>query len=121
GVQTCALPISGSSSFNRSSKATEKTINMPAIRPMIMASVTPITSAPAVIPTSPPRIPLSTIERSFSPCLIQDIKNVPIPPAEAARQVVTSTLEVTAGSAESTEPPLNPNQPNHNKNAPTVA
>ena len=41
--------------------------------------------------------------------------------AEAARQVVTSTNEVAAGSAESTEPPLNPNQPSHSRNTPIVA
>ena len=35
------------------------------------------------------------------------------PPAAAAKQVVTSVSEVNSGSADNTEPPLNPNQPNH--------
>ena len=44
----------------------------------------------------------------------------PIPPAAAAKHVVTSVREVNAGSAESTEPPLNPNHPNHNINTPAA-
>ena len=35
--------------------------------------------------------------------------------------VVTNTLETSPGEALSTEPPLNPNQPNHNKKTPIVA
>ena len=45
----------------------------------------------------------------------------PRPPAAAARQVVTSTNEARAGSAERTEPPLNPNQPSHSRKTPMVA
>ena len=43
------------------------------------------------------------------------------PPAAAARQVVTSVNEVASGSAESTEPPLKPNQPNQRIRTPAVA
>ena len=35
------------------------------------------------------------------------------PPAAAAKHVVTKVNEVCSGSADKTEPPLNPNQPNH--------
>ena len=42
-------------------------------------------------------------------------------PAEAASEVVTNTRETVPGSALSTEPPLNPNQPNQSKNTPIVA
>src|SRR6187551_2236776 len=44
-----------------------------------------------------------------------------MPPAAADRQVVTRTRDVRAGSAERTEPPLNPNQPNHKRSTPIVA
>ena len=44
-----------------------------------------------------------------------------IPPAAAARQVVTNVREVNSGSADNTDPPLNPNQPNHKINTPAAA
>ena len=44
-----------------------------------------------------------------------------IPPAAAAKLVVTKTKEVVAGSAESTEPPLKPNQPNQRISTPPAA
>ena len=47
-------------------------------------------------------------------------KAAPIPPAAAARHVVTSTSEVLAGSADNTEPPLNPNQPNQSIRTPAA-
>lgn len=47
--------------------------------------------------------------------------NAPIPPDAAAIEVVTNTKDVAPGSAESTEPPLNPNQPSHKINTPAVA
>ena len=43
------------------------------------------------------------------------------PPAAAARQVVTSVSDVNSGSAESTEPPLNPNHPSQRINTPAAA
>ena len=46
--------------------------------------------------------------------------NEDTPPAAAAKQVVTVS-EVNAGSAESTEPPLNPNHPNQRISTPAVA
>ena len=42
-------------------------------------------------------------------------------PAAAARQVVTNVLDTASGSADSTEPPLNPNQPSHRQKTPIVA
>ena len=47
-------------------------------------------------------------------------KAAPIPPAAAARQVVTRTNEVFAGSADNTEPPLNPNHPNQSIKTPAA-
>ena len=50
-----------------------------------------------------------------------ETKKAASPPDAAARQVVTRVIEVREGSAERTEPPLNPNQPNHRMNTPAVA
>ena len=44
-----------------------------------------------------------------------------IPPAAAAKHVVTNVREVNSGSADNTEPPLKPNQPNHRINTPAAA
>src|SRR5690606_14299757 len=42
-------------------------------------------------------------------------------PPQAPSAVVTSTRETIPGSAERTEPPLKPNQPNQSRNTPMVA
>ena len=44
-----------------------------------------------------------------------------IPPAAAARQVVTNVSDVKVGSADKTDPPLNPNHPNHKIRTPADA
>ncbi len=111
----------GSSNFNLSTNATANTINAPAIKPITIASVTLMISAPAVIPTKPPRIPFKNIDKSYSLYLNKETKNADKPPEAAAKQVVTNTNDVFPGSAESTEPPLNPNQPSHKINTPAVA
>jgi hypothetical protein len=49
-----------------------------------------------------------------------DTKDAPNPPAAAARQVVTRTNDVFAGSADNTDPPLNPNHPSHNIRTPAA-
>ena len=48
------------------------------------------------------------------------VKAQAIPPAAAAKHVVTSTREVNAGSADNTEPPLNPNHPNQRISTPAA-
>jgi phosphoribosylaminoimidazolecarboxamide formyltransferase/IMP cyclohydrolase len=53
--------------------------------------------------------------------LFTEVIIAPMPPAAAARHVVTRTNEVAAGSAESTEPPLKPNHPSHNNITPITA
>jgi hypothetical protein len=45
----------------------------------------------------------------------------PMIPAAAASEVVTSTKDTGPGSADSTEPPLKPNQPSHSRNTPMVS
>ena len=48
------------------------------------------------------------------------VKAHAIPPAAAARHVVTNVREVNAGSADNTEPPLNPNHPNQRIKTPAA-
>ena len=43
-----------------------------------------------------------------------------IPPAAAAKHVVTRVRDVNAGSADNTEPPLNPNHPNQRIKTPAA-
>ena len=83
--------------------------------------MTDTASAPAVIPTSPARMPLSTMDRSGSFWISQLDPIAPKMPAAAASVVVTSTKLSASGSALSTEPPLKPNHPNHSRNTPIVA
>ena len=45
----------------------------------------------------------------------------PTIPAQAPNIVVQRTKEILVGSALSTEPPLNPNQPSHRQKTPIVA
>ena len=46
--------------------------------------------------------------------------NAIIPPVAAAIEVVTKTYEVRAGSADRTEPPLNPNHPSQSMSTPAA-
>ena len=46
--------------------------------------------------------------------------NATIPPVAAAIEVVTKTYEVRAGSADKTEPPLNPNHPSQSIRTPAA-
>ena len=52
---------------------------------------------------------------------IKDTSAATTPPAAAAKQVVTKVKDVDSGLAESTEPPLKPNHPNHKIKTPAVA
>src|SRR5690606_35384835 len=111
----------GSSSFSLSIKDTANTIITPAMAPIKSASEGFIWSAPAVIPTKPPRIQVKNMVKSSFLSLIVDVNIAATPPAAAAKQAVTKLKEVNAGSADKIEPPLNPNQPNHKINTPAVA
>ena len=50
-----------------------------------------------------------------------DVIDATTPPAAAAKQVVTRVNEVNDGSADKTDPPLKPNQPNQRIKTPAVA
>ena len=85
-----------------------------------MASAGDIKSAPAVIPTNPPRTPFMNIVISKVPYTNLAVNAQAIPPAAAAKHVVTKVRDVNAGSADNTEPPLNPNHPNHRISTPAA-
>ena len=59
--------------------------------------------------------------RSGLCCSPHDAAMAPMTPAAAASDVVTKTRDTSAGSALSTDPPLNPYQPSHSRNTPIVA
>ncbi len=93
----------------------------PAIKPIIKAPETLITSALAVIPTNPASNPFNAIERSGFLSTTQEMMIAPIAPAQAPNVVVVKTSPKALGSAERTDPPLNPYQPNMSKNTPIAA
>ena len=74
---------------------------------MIKAPVTSMTSALAVIPTRPAKIPFNAMERSGFLSMNHEMAIAPKAPAVAPRVVVVKTRPNALGSAE-TEPPLNP-------------
>ena len=71
----------------------DKTTITPANNPIIIAVPGNIKSAPAVIPTSPPKTPFINIVTSKLLYLAHVNKAAPIPPAAAARHVVTRVIE----------------------------
>ena len=120
-VRCTEIAPTGSSIWMRSKNSTENTTSTPAIMPIAIADHIAIRSAPAVMPTRPARMPFRAIERSGFWNRSCEASMAPSPPAAAARQVVTSVSETSAGSADSTEPPLKPNQPSQSRKTPTVA
>ena len=94
---------------------------IPAIKPTNTEFIGLITSAPAVIPTSPANEPFNIMDKSGFLLTYQDVIIAPIIPAAAASVVVTNTRDTPPGSAERTDPPLNPYQPNHRRKTPIVA
>ena len=93
----------------------------PANNPITIASVGLIWSAPAVIPTNPPKTPFINMVKSKFLYNKLEKKAAATPPAAAASEVVTRVNEVNSGSADSTEPPLNPNHPNQRMKTPADA
>ena len=110
----------GSSSFALSKRDTPSTTIIPPVTPIIIASLGDIWSAPAVIATRPPNTPFINIVRSRFLYNKPEKKAAPRPPAAAAKHVVTNTRDVFAGSADKTDPPLNPNQPNQSISTPAA-
>ncbi len=111
----------GSSTLTLSSAKTPNTTRTPEIAPIMIALPGDTTFAPAVIPTSPAKIPFNAIGAS-NLCIKKFVAAIAArAPAAAAKAVFTNTNETAPGSALSTDPPLNPNQPNQSKKIPTVA
>ena len=102
-----------------------KTSTTPQIRPMMTAPSGETRSQPAVMPTSPARMPFRVNESDGFPYFHQVMNIVATPPAAAARFVVRKTWEIavrfTAPDAASCEPGLKPNQPIQRMNTPSAA
>ena len=92
---------------------------------MIKASPGVGANGSAVIDTKPPIAPFNAIVRSDLPNITLDSNNAPMTPPAAAKLVFTNTIDTAFASATleiiNSEPPLNPNQPNHKINVPRVA
>ena len=91
----------------------------PAMAPVTTAPSGFMVPVPAVIPTNPASTPLPVMATSSEPALRQMTAPATTPPAAAAKSVVTAAL-ITKSSAASSEPGLNPNQPNHRMNTPST-
>ena len=76
-------------------------------------------AVPAVMPTSPASTPLAVMATSRWPVRSHTTAPAVTAPAAAASMVVTAT-RITTASAASSEPALNPNQPNHSTSTPTT-
>ena len=73
------------------------------------------------MPTKPARHPFSIMERSGFFCMNHEAAIADRSPAAAERAVVVNTYATIVVSAENTDAPLNPNQPNQRRNTPRVA
>ena len=91
------------------------------MKPTIIELIGLITSAPAVIPTKPAKEPFNIIDRSGFLLIDHEATIAPIIPAAPARVVVTKTKDTPPGSADKTEPPLKPYQPNQSRKTPIEA
>ena len=103
----------------------ENTTITPPTAPIIVASPGVGAKGSAVIETRPAIAPLSAIVKSDLPNNTLDTINAPITPPAAAKFVFTNINDTAFASATfdtiNSDPPLNPNQPNHNINVPNVA
>ena len=102
-----------------------KTSIVPQMSPITTAPTGETRSHPAVIPTSPAKIPLSVSDSEGLPYLSHVTIMVATPPAAAARFVVRNTWEMAvlfiSPLAANWLPGLNPNHPSHNMNTPSAA
>ena len=115
----------GSSIRMRSRANTEKTTITPPTAPIRVAVSGDGIRGSAVIETRPASAPLSTIVRSARPSTTLAVSNAATTPPAAAALVFTNTAATALASLTfeitNSDPPLNPNQPNHNINVPNVA
>ena len=99
------------------------TTTKPAITPITAAPGTETASQPAVTATSPAREPLSVIEMSGLPYLIQVIAIAVIVETDGATVVAMNTLAAESSTAYADEPlkPYHPNQRMNTPSAPSVS
>jgi tRNA pseudouridine(55) synthase len=92
---------------------------IPPTRPMISAPPTPAEPEAGVIATRPATAPEAPPMRVALLYTICSAINQPITPSAAATLVIRNALPATPSAATS-EPALNPNQPNHSRVAPST-
>jgi len=97
----------------------------PPIPPMQIAAKGDGANGSAVIATKPPKAPFNIITTSVFPPMDLVIIAFTMTPAQAARLVLINIFEIDVASSNvpkaSCDPPLKPNQPNHNTKVPRVA
>ena len=84
-----------------------------------MAATVVMMWAEPVIPTRPARAPFMMMPTSGRPSTRQDKASAAKPP-KAPEMVVLIRMPGTWSVRPKVEPPLNPNQPNHSRNTPSV-
>ncbi len=111
----------GSSTPSFSNMGIESVTIRPATRPTTTDQPVAMRSGAAVMPTKPPRAPLSVMPGSGRPSFLDHAVNMaPMAPAAADSVVVTATEAKSAPTAASVEPALNPYQPNQRMNTPSA-
>src|SRR5690625_2651811 len=115
----------GSSIFTLSIKTIENTTRAPPTAPIMVATNGVGVSGPAVIATRPATAPFRIIVKSAFPNNnLETASAASTPPAAAAFVFIKTTATRFASetvAVANTEPPLNPNQPNHRMKVPRVA
>ncbi len=115
----------GSSILIRSKATIENTTNTPPIAPIKTDKPGAGLKGSAVIDTSPASAPFNAMVRSAFPKDSFATNSAATRPPAAAIFVFTNTRATAFASSIfdnfSSEPPLNPNQPNHKMNIPSVA
>src|SRR5205823_11058140 len=91
---------------------------MPAANPITSADIGPTNPDAGVMATSPATAPEIAPNALALPLRSHSAPAQPITPVAVARWVVTKAL-VAKAPADKALPALNPNQPTHNKHAPT--
>ena len=113
-----------SSSLNENSSLVPNTTITPPTAPINIAANGDGANGSAVIATNPPIAPFNICITSVLPNNNLVTTAAANTPPQAAKLVLIKIVEIATASANelnaSWEPPLNPNQPNHNTNTPIV-
>ncbi len=110
----------GSSTRSLSNPKTARTARTPAMPPIATAPTMEAASQPAVMATSPARVPLTIMLKSGFFCSHQEAKSEVIVPVAAARFVVRAIWAMARPSAAIVLPGLKPNHPSQRMSPPSV-